>query len=85
MTKPCKTIVSRPRPQFRLGSLMTFTTGLCAVSAVLAALDVHPMHVLIAGVLFSIGVAVLAVQLELTYIACGTRDRQRHEANPRRD
>ena len=64
---------------------MTFTTGLCAVSAVLAALDVHPTHVLIAVVLFSIGVAVVAAELELAFIAAGTRERQRHEANPRRD
>jgi hypothetical protein len=64
---------------------MAFTTGLCAVSAVLAMLDVHPMEILAAVALFSIGVAVVAAQFELLFAAAGTRDRQRHEACPRRD
>ncbi len=84
MNKPDKTSSSHPRPQFRLGTLMAFTTGLCAVSAVLAALNIHPLQLLIAVVFFSIGVAVIAVQLELILMAAGTRDRQRHESKPRR-
>jgi len=87
MNKPLKSHEAHsrfPRPQFRLGSLMAFTTGLCAVSAILAALHIDPLHVLGAVTLFAIGVAVVALQVELTLIASGTRDRQRYGEERRR-
>lgn len=84
MNKPDKSGFSQPRPQFRLKTLMAFTSGLCAVSAVLAALRIHPLELLFAAVFFSIGVAVFAVQLELICVAAGIRDRQRNDSKPRR-
>ena len=83
MNKPDKPSLPHLRPQFRLRSLLAFTTGLCAVSAVLALLNIHPWQLLVAVAFFSIGVAVVAVQLELVLVAAGTRDRQRREAKPR--
>ncbi len=84
MNKPDKNSVPVPRRQFRLGSLMLFTAGLCVVWAVLAALDMHPLQVLFAVTFFSIGVAVLVAQFELIVVASGIRKRQRHDTKPRR-
>jgi len=56
---------------------MIFTTGLCMVAAVLATLKVHPLQVITMAAFFSVAVAVVVVQIELAYIASGTRDRQR--------
>ncbi|MDA1055662.1 MAG: hypothetical protein O3C40_35145 [Planctomycetota bacterium] len=84
MNKSNKTTLSHSRPQFRLRSLLLFTTGLCAVSAVLAALNIQPLQLLAAVMFFSLGVAVVVLQFELLLIAAGTRTRQRHGAKHRR-
>ena len=79
MNKPSTTTTkSRARPQFRHGSMMAFTTGLCVFLAVMAALGFQPLPLLVVGVLFSIGVAVVAAQFELLMVVTRTRERQRH-------
>ena len=82
MSHSNKTNISHPRPQFRLGSLMVFTTFLCAISAMLAAMNIHPWQVLIAVAWFSSGVGIVMVLLELAMIIVGIRERQRHDRRP---